>query len=324
MVDAVTVRNDGMAEMAYVGEKPWHGLGQQLETGASIDTWKKQAGMDWTIEKSPLMFLPAGKQKPREVPNRNVLYRGDTAEPLGEVSDHYKVVQPDEVLEFFRDLTENAGFELNTAGTLFGGKRFWALARVGDSTEIVKGDQVDSFLLLATSCDGSLATTAQFTTVRVVCNNTLTMSLAGSRSDTVRVSHRSAFDPQAAKDQLGIVHDKFDEFSTAAKQLAKMKITKKKAEAFVIELLQDHRVIASKEPAGAKAVKQIMDLHEGQALGADIAGIQGTGWGLLNAVTEYVDHRATSKTDAHRLSNAWFGRGDTMKTDAFRRLLEVA
>jgi hypothetical protein len=34
------------------------------------------------------------------------------------------------------------------------------------------GDRVKAYLLLATSCDGTLCTTAQFTSVRVVCNNT--------------------------------------------------------------------------------------------------------------------------------------------------------
>lgn len=325
MADAVTTRNDGMAEMAYVGETPWHGLGQELKDGASIDTWKKQAGMDWEIEASPLMFLPAGCQKTREVDGRRVLYRADNKAPLGEVSQHYKVVQPDEVLEFFRDLTENAGFELNTAGTLFGGKRFWALAKVGDSVDIVKGDEVESYLLLATSSDGSLATTAQFTSVRVVCNNTLSMSIGTGRSKhQVRVSHRSQFDPDLAKMELGVVHDAFKDFSAAAKKLTKLKLARKKAESFVVDLLTDHRVIASQDPSKAKAVQSVLQLYDGQGQGAELAGVAGTGWGMVNAVTEFVDHHANAKTDAHRLSNAWFGRGDQLKSAAFNRLLKEA
>jgi hypothetical protein len=44
VVAAVTVRQDGFAEMAYVGKKPWHGLGQELVAGADIETWKQAAG----------------------------------------------------------------------------------------------------------------------------------------------------------------------------------------------------------------------------------------------------------------------------------------
>jgi phage/plasmid-like protein (TIGR03299 family) len=87
------------------------------------------------------------------------------------------VVQPREVLEFYRDLTEVAGYELETAGVLKAGRKFWALARTGKSAALKGNDVVNGYLLLATSCDGTLATVAMPTTVRVVCNNTLTIAL---------------------------------------------------------------------------------------------------------------------------------------------------
>lgn len=92
------------------------------------------------------------------------------------VSQRYKVVQPREVLEFYRDLSEVAGFELETAGVLKAGRRFWALARTGKSTALKGNDTVHGYLLLATSCDGTLATMAIPTSVRVVCNNTLAVA----------------------------------------------------------------------------------------------------------------------------------------------------
>ena len=65
------------------------------------------------------------------------------------------------------------GYQLETAGVLMEGRKFWALARTSHSTALKGNDVVDSYILLATSCDGTLATTATPTTVRVVCNNTL-------------------------------------------------------------------------------------------------------------------------------------------------------
>ncbi|MFX9212966.1 DUF932 domain-containing protein, partial [Acinetobacter baumannii] len=62
-------------------------------------------------------------------PENKVLFRSDTQAPLSVVSQRYQVVQPQEILEFYRDLTEVSGFELETAGVLKGGKKFWALAR---------------------------------------------------------------------------------------------------------------------------------------------------------------------------------------------------
>jgi hypothetical protein len=72
-----------------------------------------------------------------------------------------------EILEFYRDLTEQSGFELETAGVLKGGKKFWALARTGQTSMLKGKDVSNGYMLLATACDGTLATTAQFTSIRV-------------------------------------------------------------------------------------------------------------------------------------------------------------
>ncbi len=122
-----------------------------------------------------------------------MLYRSDTKTPLSVVSNRYQVVQPREVLEFYRDLTEVSGYELETAGVLKGGRKFWALARTGQSTALKGNDQIIGYLLLATSCDGTLATTATPTTVRVVCNNTLTIALDGT-ARAIKVPHNTRFE----------------------------------------------------------------------------------------------------------------------------------
>jgi len=171
MAHEITIRADGYAEMAFVGETPWHGLGQALDPNSDLATWRKAAGMDWTIESAPVEFIG------QDFEGQNVLYRSDTKAPLSVVSNRYKAVQPAEVLEFFDNLVKENGFRLHTAGTLFGGKRMWALAETGKFGEIVKDDGVGGFLLLSTSADRSLATTARFTSVRVVCNNTLSMAV---------------------------------------------------------------------------------------------------------------------------------------------------
>ena len=111
----------------------------------------------------------------------------------------YQVVQPKAVLEFYRDLTEISGFELETAGVLKEGKKFWALAKTGKEAALKGNDLVKGYLLLATSCDGTLATTATPTTIRVVCNNTLTIALNGATS-AIKVPHSTSFDAQAGQE----------------------------------------------------------------------------------------------------------------------------
>lgn len=321
MVAAVTVRKDKFAEMAWVGETPWHGLGQKLEDGASIETWQKQAGMDWEIARSPITYAGG-----LVFEGKNALYRQDDPETsLGIVSDKYQVVQPGEVLEFFRDLVEDHGLKLNTAGTLFGGRRFWALASLDRAVEIVKGDTVRGFLLLATSADGSLATTAQFTTIRVVCNNTLSMSMAetkGKKEGKVAVRHTSAFNATDVKAKLGLAPKSLETFKDEMMRLQELPVSIEQAQTFVHKLLMDQRVISSPDIAKAKAVGEIVGLFDGRGRGAEMVGK--TGWGLLNAVTEYTDHNMKAKSDSHRLDSAWFGRGNKLKDEARERLLELA
>ena len=151
MTAAVTVRKNGFAEMAYVGEKPWHGLGQELVAGADLATWKQAAGMDWTVQRGVVRYATErdGDLGLMQMPEQHVLFRQDTKQALGIVSPKYKVVQPGEVLEFFRDLTDANGYMLNTAGTLFDGKRFWALAAIGSAATVT------SISFAASACKAS-------------------------------------------------------------------------------------------------------------------------------------------------------------------------
>ena len=107
--------------MAYAGEKPWHGLGNKLAPQQPIEAWRQQAGMDWKIEESEVRYITGNNNLGviNAFPEQKVLYRSDTRAPLAVVSKRFKVVQPGEVLEFYRDLTSHSGFELETAGVGF-------------------------------------------------------------------------------------------------------------------------------------------------------------------------------------------------------------
>jgi phage/plasmid-like protein (TIGR03299 family) len=162
-------------KMAYVGQTPWHGLGNQLSSNQPIEVWEQQAGMNWAIKEAPVQFMDTVDETQSRLityPQSKVLYRSDTQVPLSVVSQRYQVVQPREILEFYRDLTEVSGFQLETAGVLKGGKKIWALARTGQSSTIKGNDVTNGYVLLATACDGTLATTAQLTAIRVVCKTT--------------------------------------------------------------------------------------------------------------------------------------------------------
>ncbi|HTH11201.1 MAG TPA: DUF932 domain-containing protein, partial [Acidovorax sp.] len=134
--------------MAYVGLKPWHGLGNKLPRQQPIEVWKQQAGMDWKIEESEVRYVTGSHniETINAFPQNKVLYRSDTKKPLAVVSKRFQVVQPGEILEFYRDLTATNGLELETAGVLREGRKFWALARTGQSATLRGRDRVNGYL----------------------------------------------------------------------------------------------------------------------------------------------------------------------------------
>jgi phage/plasmid-like protein (TIGR03299 family) len=312
--------------MAYVGQQPWHGLGARLAPDQPLEVWAKQAGMDWQIEIADVHYI-AGHSFPgslQKYPEQKVLYRSDTKAPLSVVSNRFKVVQPAEVLEFYRDLTEIGGYEMETAGVLKEGRKLWALARTGQSVTLKGGDTVNGYLLLATACDGTLATTAQFTSVRVVCNNTLAVAL-GDSAGAVKVPHRSTFDARAVKQQLGIAVTPWSSFSDYIKELASCRVTEKTVEGFLTKVFA-YGDSSTKSPAPAfneHAARKVLTLYDGQAKGSRLPSAQGTAWGLLNSVTEYVDHHRRARSNDHRRDAAWFGQGEQIKRRGWDEALRL-
>jgi len=159
-----------------------------------------------------------------------------------------------------------------------------------------------------------MATTAQFTSVRVVCNNTLAVALETGRG-AIKVPHSTAFDPQAVKKQLGISVSAWDEFMYRMKILSERRVTASEANTFIEQTFTrptKHATTTTNERAKAK----VLSLFDGQGMGSDLTSAKGTAFGLLNAVTEFVDHQRRAKSTDHRLDSAWFGQGSTLKSKA--------
>ncbi len=311
--------------MAYVGETPWHGLGNELSPKQPLEVWAREAGLDWRIESSDVSYMSSndkGHNLIMPFAENKVLYRSDNLEPLSVVSQRYQEVQPHEILEFYRDLTEQSDFELETAGVLKGGRKLWALARTGQSATLKGKDVSNGYLLLATACDGTLATTAQFTNIRVVCNNTLAVSLANGSGGVVKVPHSTSFDADSVKQQLGVSVKQWEEHVYEMKQLSERRVTQADAANYLSRVFndQDNNLIlfnsAKKQKdavPNAKAMNKVMQMFNGQGRGADLDAARDTAYGLLCSITEYVDHERRAMSTDNRLNSAWFGAGAKLK-----------
>ena len=315
MIDGANNRSN----IAYVGAKPWHGLGQELTAGADLETWRREAGLDWTVKEAPVQYQNG---ELRTWDARKVLFRSDNGAALSVMAKGYNVVQPADVLNLYSEIAKAGGFTLETAGSLDEGRRIWALAKVHDGADVVERDRVRPYILVATSFDGSMATTAKFTAVRVVCHNTITQAVGAKASEKqeARIVHSVKWDEDVAKRvrlQLGIVHSQFERFMVEARALAGKPMPDQEADDFVRDLLEPYvskGADGKRDVRESKGYQRIMALFNGAAMGDDLA--HGSRWGMLNAVTQLVDHER-GRSDSTRLESAWFGTGAAIKERAY-------
>lgn len=316
--------------MAYVGAVPWHGLGTLVDENIGLEEFQKEAGLDWEVQKTPVMFnapdherTEFGGVKLATFKDKFVLNRTTDHKPFAVVSGRYKPVQPKQIFEFFRDLLAMHNMKMHTAGSLKEGGRIWCLAQTGDVHKVLGNDRVDGYLLLSTSYDLTLSTLAQFTSVRVVCNNTLQQALANS-TGRVTIPHVKEFNADDIKGQLGIGREQWQAFTAALDVLAKIKLDETHAAKLVEKIFAipedpEKRMV---DPNRLHAVN-VTDLFKfDNAKGAEMAGR--TAWGLLNCVTEYVDHHKRARNQGNRIDSAWFGPGAALKGAAMNELMLLA
>ena len=298
--------------MAYAGETPWHGLGYKVPADLTPAQMLEAAKLDWTVEKFPA-YANYG-DGPVAV-GRSALVRTSDLKMLDVVSDDWNPIQNQEAFEFFNEFIAAGDMEMHTAGSLRDGQIVWGLAKVRDSFELFKGDQVDSYLLFSNFHRYGFSTDVRFTPIRVVCNNTLTLSLNSKVENFVKISHRSKFDADSTKEMLGIAKEKLAQYKDMASFLgSKMAKTEN-----IVEYFNRIFPATGKKDASRNAERAMEVLHTQP--GANFA--EGTWWQPFNAVTYLTDHELGRTADS-RLAAAWYGYNKSLKTKALEVAVEMA
>jgi phage/plasmid-like protein (TIGR03299 family) len=312
--------------MAYTNEVPWHGLGTHIAKEPTVNEMLVKAGLDWSVTKHPLHYNKFDSEgKPdAEINDNFALVRSSDGKCLDVVGRHYRPVQNKDSFEFFNEFVQAGKAKMETAGSLRGGKYVWGLANLNRSFKLDGNDEVKGYLLVASPHERGKALITKFTTVRVVCNNTLTLALRNAGTE-FRMAHRCEFDEkmrERAKEVLGIAREQMDEFETNARKLKKMKISHKDTIEVLANVYQPDssmkKLMSDVDKNTSPSMKKVLDVLV-NAPGAD----PGTGWGVLNAVTYYADHVA-SRTADKRIFNSWLGKTGNHKQMVFADLLKRA
>ena len=311
---------DGKAQMAYAGEVPWHGLGTAVSNDLTPQQMQEKAGLDWTVQKEELTTASGAV-----VEGKQALVRSSDNKVLDVVGNGWNPVQNSEAFEFFSEYVLAGDMEMHTAGSLKEGQLTWALAKVKDSFTILGEDQVDSYLLFSNPHQYGKSIDVRFTPIRVVCNNTLTLSLGQKVANSVSLNHRTAFNPDSVKETLGIAHEKFAEYKEAAEFLSSKRFTVESLVQYYSEVFprtyqgKKEVTVQSVEDltTNAKKAYEVLETQPGAEFG------EGTWWQALNSVTYLTDHKMGREADT-RLTSAWFGANQSRKVKAVEKAVEYA
>jgi phage/plasmid-like protein (TIGR03299 family) len=257
---------DGTVAMAFrIGDPvPWHAAEtnpQTVEVGASIEDWAIAAGLDYSVE-----IAPNCKPDGSPIGDSYHIARTDTGAVTGPyIAGQWQPVQNAAALELADDIRRAHGYDIVTAGALFGGSKIWLQLEADADATLPGGDRITSRPLFSLSHTGRDANTFASVNTRVVCNNTLTAALAETGADIVRHDHRVMFEPAAVETALGLNAERFAGFADMAQRMA----TRALSDAEALEFFRD--VIGGKETAeeGGKVrwsigVRRAMAFHRGQ------------------------------------------------------------
>ena len=315
--------------MAYYGDVPWHGLGTQVPERVTAQEMIESAGLDWEVELRPARGARKINKKGEfsryevvRIPRPN----SDEVEILlGVVSRRYQPLQNKEAFAFFDPIVceERAYFE--TAGALGEGERIWVLAKLPGAMEIVRGDECFKYLLLSNTHSGEGSVVVKFTSIRVVCQNTLMIAIDdGQKAYRVRHSKMMQFRLDELADFLAMTQRVFQRTEDEFKRLACVVMTGDRLQHFLDAVFPRTEKQKMEEVIPPRWT-YVREMFESQP-DLQVDGVRGTLWGAYNAVTRFEDYKQPKQDEVmdQRLDRTWFGSGADIKLRALDKALVFA
>jgi phage/plasmid-like protein (TIGR03299 family) len=290
--------------MFFVGETPWHGLGEKLDSPPTIAEAITQSGLDWEVGLKQL-YTAEGAEVPAKA-----TYRLSDNSILGVVGPRYTPLQNQDAFGWFQPFVDSGLVNLHTAGSLQNGKKIWVLADINrEPSEIAPGDEVAKFIMLSNSHDGTTAIRVGFTPIRIVCANTLAMAHKSSASKLIRVRHTtsSRVNLDKLREIMDLVNSEFEATAEQFRFLASRYYKQADIRKYVKAVLGVERVDDADLPTRTKnTMDSIFALIENER--QSVGGIRGTWWAAYNGVNEYFNYQQGRNAD-NRLNSLWFGSG---------------
>lgn len=341
---------NGIDEIAFAGETPWHGLGTQVDGLQTVEAMLTAAHLDWEVELRPVSYpmwsadMGSDIAVQTVIPDARAVVRTDCQAVLGVVTERYAPIQNRQCGEIMDALVTEGGAHVEVAGALDGGRRCWLLAQVPGAFEVVKGDLVTPYVLLAWGHDGRHGIAARLTPIRVVCANTLAAAGFGKgvRWSTVadvylKHTRSASLRIEDARTALGLVQQQVVGAAMAYTELARIRVPEPAFVKYAQDLFPRPEADPSAKGEERERVERALDRWEEQRAelvklythgkGSDIVGVRGTAWAAYNAITEWVDHSypqlKSGRISEERQQSVLFGTHAALKGRALTGALAL-
>lgn len=315
--------------MAYCRDVPWHKLGKKVSEGVTAEQMIREAGLDWEVDLRPARgareINRKGEFSRYEVVRLPRPNKQEAEVLLGLVGRRYQPLQNSEAFEFFDPIVGETKAYFETAGALGEGEKIWVMAKMPEVMEIVPGDECMKYLLLSNTHSGEGSVIVKFTSVRVVCQNTLMMAMAdGQKAYRVRHSKNMQFRLEELADFLAITQEVFLKAETLFKRLAQVQMNRSRLKEYfgaVFPLSEAQK----KNPEEPPRWKNLREAYERQR-DLQLPGVCGTLWAAYNAITYFEDYKQPQQDEQpdQRLQRVWFGGGADVKLKALEKAKELA
>jgi phage/plasmid-like protein (TIGR03299 family) len=290
---------NGQTAFASLREPAWHGLGTVFDKEVNTKEMLELAHLDnWNVRLEDIT-IPSGfeSDKGYSFVVRDNPFIDKQKDVLGVVGERYVPLQNEELFAFGDNMLDGGG-RWETAGSIKNGRQvFGSLALERETVLDPNGvsDKINTYLLINTSHDGSVAIQASITPVRVVCANTLNLALRGKAKQSFKIRHTQTAEGRIAqaREALGLANKYMDEFDIMAKKMIETEISKAKFDEIV--------ALAYPAPKGEdkkgsyKKYGTKIDLINSIYVGDYNNTITGTAWGAFNAMTERLDWYRTAR-----------------------------
>lgn len=328
-----------IGQMFFFGDLPWHTLGTEIKQPATLDQAMAAGCLDWTVGKVPIVPV---NEPGSQIPHRVAIVRqdrqhGDLGRVIGVVHPGFEPLQNRHGAMIFDSLVGQGQPIYHTGGYLKNGEVIWLLAKLPGDIRVRGDDVLETYLLFTNSHDGSVAIDIRLTTIRVVCQNTLSMALHKNTAGKVfRRGHNGSYDlvKEEAKTFFDFSIKQSKEAEALFTRLAAKPCTDEEFKDFLNKLMPDPSKpsTANRNPSVLRGFetrmetvretrKSVIQVHQEGIPDRRIPPAEANWWGALNSVTAWSDH--VQATESDRYAHVLLGSGDKLKAAALNRIQSI-